>query len=264
MAATPDHYGCALPLANFTVNDLDALSPPERRNGILAPSRCRMYDVNFTTIRTKEELLARINASLSSSAVPLKTTECRDGWVYSTAVYGNTVVTEWDLVCDHEVLASLSFACSTIGGLFGAFIWAFLADRFGRKPAFFSMLGFQLVGCIVSFWFLSRNCARNKFSDRQKTEMISQGGVRAFLRSIDRLIDWFIGQLFFGSLMFRLIAWFCGLAGSIGLIHCSIDWLIDWLTVWLIKCSIDLSMDWWIDGLIDWSAVNSNFFPFPS
>ncbi|OQV14659.1 Carcinine [Hypsibius exemplaris] len=154
MAATPDVYGCVLPIENFTVHDLALFAPLERRNGELVPSRCRMYELNYTS-ETRAHLLEIINRS----SVALTTIPCTDGWVYNREVYQSTVVTEWDLVCDRESYASLSFSTSTFGGLFGPFLWAFSADRFGRKQAFFCMLGFQLIfGIATAFapsliWF---------------------------------------------------------------------------------------------------------------
>ncbi|OQV19690.1 Carcinine [Hypsibius exemplaris] len=143
LAATPDVYGCALPISNFTADDLEQFAPIERRNGENARSRCVMYDLDYATL-SRDDVLGEVNRSRGNETSKLKTIPCTNGWVYSKSVYTSTVVTEWDLVCNREVLASVAFAASTLGGLFGTLLWAFLADRYGRKLAYFSMVGFQL------------------------------------------------------------------------------------------------------------------------
>lgn len=145
MSATPAEYWCKLPvLGNITKDDLLHVLPSEERNGQIVHSRCKMYDINYTDLLTKEDLLELINGSAITAKVP-----CQYGWEYDRAVYESTTVTDWDLVCDHDFYATLSFACSTFGGLFGAFLWAFIADRFGRKIGYFSMIAFQIVSYLI-------------------------------------------------------------------------------------------------------------------
>ena len=106
MAATPDTHGCALSIANFTIDDLSLFSPVEQRSGVAVLRRCRMHDLNYTS---------------------------------------STIVTDWDQVCDKAALGSLVFSMLMFGVLFGTFIWAYLADRYGRKPTIFAMKTFQSV-----------------------------------------------------------------------------------------------------------------------
>ncbi|XP_055328916.1 beta-alanine transporter-like [Paramacrobiotus metropolitanus] len=145
MSATPAEYWCRLPVDNISISDLPHLLPLEQRNGEIVHSRCMMFDLNYANL-TKQEIANTVriyNGTLS--VVP-----CRSGWDFDHSVYESTTVTEWGLVCDKEVLSTISFASSTFGGLFGAFIWAFIADRFGRKKGYFSMIAFQLTFAIAS------------------------------------------------------------------------------------------------------------------
>ena len=119
MSATPDSYGCTLPTySNLTIDDLQPLLPKERRGGKntpLVPSRCSMYDLNYTDLDFGS-IRQLINQSDQN---PIDTVPCDRslGFTYSTAVYESTTVTDWNLVCDYrDVLNSLQFSASTIGG----------------------------------------------------------------------------------------------------------------------------------------------------
>ncbi|XP_037073122.1 organic cation transporter protein-like [Pollicipes pollicipes] len=56
-------------------------------------------------------------------------------WVYDRSDLGNTMVTEWDLVCERKPLLALVQSLSMVGGLAGALLTGTLSDRFGRRPA---------------------------------------------------------------------------------------------------------------------------------
>lgn len=140
MSATPADYWCRIPVDNITKDDLNDLLPKEDRNGVRVNSRCRMFDINYSDSLTRKDIFELINSSKITATVP-----CQHGWEYDHSVYESTTVTDWDLVCENEIYATLSFASATFGGLFGAFLWAFIADRFGRKLSYFSMVGFQIV-----------------------------------------------------------------------------------------------------------------------
>ncbi|ELT99019.1 hypothetical protein CAPTEDRAFT_86372, partial [Capitella teleta] len=83
------------------------------------------------------------------------TVSCTDGWEYSRKEIITTVVTEWDLVCDRKVLPEASQMIFNFGVMFGAILFGFLSDKYGRKKIFIgSLLGQAVVG---SFTALSPN-----------------------------------------------------------------------------------------------------------
>ncbi|KAJ8307970.1 hypothetical protein KUTeg_014478 [Tegillarca granosa] len=72
-------------------------------------------------------------------------------WTYSKEVYGSTIVSEFDLVCDRKWLTSTSKTLYFFGRLLGAIIFGQLADIFGRRIMFFAgLLMLLIVGCVSS------------------------------------------------------------------------------------------------------------------
>lgn len=64
-----------------------------------------------------------------------KTEECVDGWVFNKTEY-NTVVTEFELVCERGWRKPLTVSLFMMGEAIGSFIGGALSDRFGRKKIF--------------------------------------------------------------------------------------------------------------------------------
>ncbi|KAJ8029713.1 Organic cation transporter-like protein [Holothuria leucospilota] len=80
------------------------------------------------------------------------TEACLDGWVYSDDVYGETLVTEWDLVCSREGLTDISQSLMMLGGAVGSVVAGTLAGHIGRRPVIIgSLIIYVICGCSLIF-----------------------------------------------------------------------------------------------------------------
>ncbi|XP_071835101.1 organic anion transporter 3-like [Apostichopus japonicus] len=81
-----------------------------------------------------------------------ETMACSDGWYYDTELYGHSIVSEWDLVCDKDSLAGLSQSIMLAGFALGAIITGTIADKYGRRLiTIVSLVIFNILGIAVSF-----------------------------------------------------------------------------------------------------------------
>jgi MFS family permease len=67
--------------------------------------------------------------------------------VLRIAIYLNVFcfITQWDLVCDTGVYASLANSLTFLIGIFGAMLASILSDKYGRKTMVFS---FNVFACV--------------------------------------------------------------------------------------------------------------------
>ncbi|XP_073348149.1 organic cation/carnitine transporter 2-like [Pagrus major] len=101
----------------------------------IGPDSCSRYKLNGSWTET---------AGLSND-----TEQCVDGWVFSTEIYSSTIVSEWDLVCEHAWKVPFSTSLYFVGVLIGSFISGPFSDRFGRKPVFFFTMILQSVTALI-------------------------------------------------------------------------------------------------------------------
>ncbi|XP_036940942.1 solute carrier family 22 member 5-like [Acanthopagrus latus] len=107
----------------------------EEQRSWIGPDSCSRYKVNGSWTQT---------AGLSND-----TEQCVDGWVFSTEMYSSTVVSEWDLVCEHAWKVPFSTSLFFVGVLIGSLISGPFSDRFGRKPVFFFTMVLQSVTALI-------------------------------------------------------------------------------------------------------------------
>ncbi|XP_014610650.1 PREDICTED: WD repeat and HMG-box DNA-binding protein 1-like [Polistes canadensis] len=75
---------------------------------------------------------------------------------YDRRIFRESIITEWDLVCDREQLANVVQSCTMFGVLLGNFVFSSMADRIGRKKPLMIALALQSVTGVISsyaVWF---------------------------------------------------------------------------------------------------------------
>ncbi|XP_020285317.1 organic cation transporter 1-like isoform X1 [Pseudomyrmex gracilis] len=180
VSASPEHW-CRIPeLDNLTdlmsLEERKALSLPyeKKPDGRRIYSKCEMYDVNYTEII--EEWLRRASqynvtdddvdpstiASTSFYPPPRKlpsppvsnpdwpVIDCQYGWNYDNRDYDSTLVTELDLVCANSWWPSTSTTFFYVGSLFGNVVFGWIADKWGRRTAFFAILFLEVIFSIAT------------------------------------------------------------------------------------------------------------------
>uniref|UniRef100_A0A8D9FJ50 Organic cation transporter 1 n=1 Tax=Cacopsylla melanoneura TaxID=428564 RepID=A0A8D9FJ50_9HEMI len=80
-----------------------------------------------------------VNSSGSTNPIP-----CPHGYQFNTSK-ATSVVNEWGLVCDKDFYVTLALVVLGIGGLLGNYIFGYIQDSLGRKPAFFLYLFIECV-----------------------------------------------------------------------------------------------------------------------
>ncbi|XP_032516729.2 organic cation transporter protein-like isoform X2 [Danaus plexippus] len=71
-------------------------------------------------------------------------------YTYDHSVFGETIVSQWDLVCDRNWLKNLTQTIFMLGILVGNMIFGHLSDRFGRRLPFLIAVFLQLVAGVTT------------------------------------------------------------------------------------------------------------------
>ncbi|XP_077862260.1 organic cation transporter protein-like [Saccoglossus kowalevskii] len=129
LSASSDHY-CRVtgnqtytpgqsPLKNCTI-------PYTYSGDVLTWDTCKRYDNNasFLECRHPDDVV----------------TECDKGWVFDRSIYENTVVHEFELVCEWDWMKQLSKSMVGVGQMAGAVVFGQFADIYGRKPLYITGL----------------------------------------------------------------------------------------------------------------------------
>ncbi|XP_069561881.1 organic cation transporter protein isoform X2 [Brachyistius frenatus] len=105
---------------------------------------------NFSLLTSPEgppKLSCRVPLNLSGASIGAghPTVHCQGGWEYSTEVFQNTIVTEWDLVCDNASMNNVASSIYMFGLLVGAGVFGSSADKYGRRIIILINLAIQAV-----------------------------------------------------------------------------------------------------------------------
>ncbi|PIC50435.1 hypothetical protein B9Z55_001332 [Caenorhabditis nigoni] len=65
---------------------------------------------------------------------------CQNGWVYDNSTYLDSLVTEFNLVCDQQSWVEISTTSFYVGSFIGNCLFGYIADKFGRRRSFFVIL----------------------------------------------------------------------------------------------------------------------------
>ncbi|XP_032089801.1 solute carrier family 22 member 6-A-like [Thamnophis elegans] len=92
------------------------------------------------------------SAEVGGNGTGTATEPCKDGWVYDRSIFANTIIMEWDLVCNRKTRRQMAQSIYMGGVLAGALILGSLADRFGRKAILtWSYLQMAVSGVCTAF-----------------------------------------------------------------------------------------------------------------
>ncbi|GBN42051.1 Organic cation transporter protein [Araneus ventricosus] len=147
-APNVDHW-CARPKevlqSNISVEEWKNFSLPvvKSRSGVDEYSRCAVYNISIKN----GSLHRQDNADII---------QCTS-WEYDLSFYKNTIVNEWDLVCDREWLVSMSKTVYMLSYFLSSLINGQLSDRFGRRKVLIFCLSWFLA--FVFLTLLSTNIA---------------------------------------------------------------------------------------------------------
>lgn len=87
------------------------------------------------------------------------------------SLIGNTIISEWNLVCDRAYLASVVESCFLAGAGLGSVTSGWISDRFGRKH---TLMAFATVQVICGS-YKTQNVFRSQRNRVSKTQKTSRG-----------------------------------------------------------------------------------------
>lgn len=104
----------------------------------LSPNDTDYFSVSQILVQSDvwKSLDCSIEVSPQNSSKLDRTIECPYGYVYDTTYFDQTIITQWDYVCDSAVHPRTVLSVMTLSGVLGDYVLGFLQDRYGRKFGF--------------------------------------------------------------------------------------------------------------------------------
>ncbi|XP_025830476.1 carcinine transporter isoform X2 [Agrilus planipennis] len=103
-------------------------------------SKCKMFSIDYNNASSSDNETTLLDDNFEQKQIP-----CKYGWNYDRSKFTNTVVMDWDLVCENDFSVTLALVLFGVGGLIGNYIFGYAQDRLGRKPSFYIYLTIQSI-----------------------------------------------------------------------------------------------------------------------
>ncbi|VVC43030.1 Hypothetical protein CINCED_3A022033 [Cinara cedri] len=112
---------------------------------------CYYRDLNYESLLEKNNYKDLLQTYTDKDKIKACTS-----WQFNTSEFGDTITSEWNLVCDRKDLKNFAEMMFLMGVAFGGFFSGLVSDRFGRKKTLMASLIMQLaLGILVAIcpWF---------------------------------------------------------------------------------------------------------------
>ncbi|XP_077539872.1 organic cation transporter protein-like [Haemaphysalis longicornis] len=149
LLSEPDHQ-CVVP--ELDALGLNASHVEHLRKLVVSEDECSMFPLLpfNTTVPSGGNASDGATWNLSGMVNQSAAKQPCEQFRYDDLYYDETVPTKWDLVCDRGHLPSLVYTVGTVGGILGTLIFGAMADRIGRRRAFFITVAIAVVFGISS------------------------------------------------------------------------------------------------------------------
>ncbi|VDQ01112.1 unnamed protein product [Trichobilharzia regenti] len=129
---------------NLSFSEAAAVIGPWKDEVPITQMGCSRFALDWNNTNLVEKLLLNKSAISVNDRKSLPTEECVHGYVYASKrfQYPSTVVEEFNLICENNILSPLGTSLFLVGMLFGFILGGYVGDKFGRRRG---AIGFSLL-----------------------------------------------------------------------------------------------------------------------